>query len=161
MNADERRLDSLTERILGAVFEVSNVLGCGFLEKLYERALLRELTLQGIRAKTQSSCPVTYKGRCIGEYFADLIVEGVVLVEVKACDALHPVHTAQCINYLAATRIRDFPRQRRDIPVLQAGLEQPAIEIAVVADGRTEGDVEVEAEHGELLIADCCLAISD
>jgi GxxExxY protein len=103
MNADERRSDSLTERILGAVFEVSNVLGCGFLEKLYERALSRELTLQGIRVKTQSSYPVNYKGRCIGEYFADLIVEDEIVLELKCVDHLSKEHTAQCLNYLKAS----------------------------------------------------------
>src|SRR6478609_2317177 len=103
MNADERRLDSLTERIIGAVFEVSNVLGCGFLEKVYERALLRELTLQGIRTKTKSSYQVNYKGLCIGEYFADLIVEEEIVLELKCADHLLNEHTAQCLNYLKAS----------------------------------------------------------
>ena len=103
MNADERRLDPLTERILNAVFEVSNVLGCGFLEKVYERALLRELTFQGIRAKAQVSYPVSYKGHCIGEYFADVIVEDEIVLELKCVDRLLNEHTAQCLNYLKAS----------------------------------------------------------
>ena len=77
MNAD---FDSLTERVLGAVFEVSNTLGAGFLEKVYERALLTELGLRGIRAKAQDSFAVTYKGRSIGEYFADILVEDVLVI---------------------------------------------------------------------------------
>ena len=103
MAADERRFDSLTERILQATFEVSNVLGCGFLEKVYERALLKELALQGIRAKTQVSYPVIYKGQCIGEYFADLIVEDEIVLELKCVDHLLNEHTAQCLNYLKAS----------------------------------------------------------
>ena len=63
MNTDERRcLDSLTERVIGAILEVSNILGAGFLEKVYERALLRELGLRGIRVTTQASFTISYKG---------------------------------------------------------------------------------------------------
>ena len=62
MNTDERGFDSLTERVLGAVFEVSNTLGAGFLEKVYERALLREIALLGIRATSQASFAISYKG---------------------------------------------------------------------------------------------------
>ena len=72
MNADQ--LDWLTERVLGAVFEVTNTLGAGFLEKVYQRALLRELGLRGIRAVAEASFTVTYKGHSAGEYFADLLV---------------------------------------------------------------------------------------
>jgi GxxExxY protein len=76
MNADERGFfDSLTERVLGAVVEVSNTLGAGFLEKVYERALLRELALRGIRATEQVSFTVTYKDHYVGEYFADIFAE--------------------------------------------------------------------------------------
>ncbi len=76
MNTDQRGCsDALSERVLGAVFEVSNTLGAGFLEKVYERALLKELGLRGIRASGQASFPVTYKGHCVGEYFADILVE--------------------------------------------------------------------------------------
>ena len=103
MAADERRFDSLTEQILQATFEVSNILSCGFLEKVYERALLKEVALQGIRAKTQVSYPVIYKGQCIGEYFADLIVEDKIVLELKCVDHLLNEHTAQCLNYLKAS----------------------------------------------------------
>ena len=101
MNADQT--DSLTQRVLGAVFEVSNTLGAGFLEKVYERALLRELGLCGIQASTQASFPVTYKGHRVGEYFADLLVEDVLVVELKCVDCLANEHTAQCLNYLRAS----------------------------------------------------------
>ena len=103
MNADERRYDSLTGSVLGAVFEVSNTLGAGFLEKVYERALLRELGIRGIRATAQASIAVNYKGHCVGEYFADILVEEVLVVELKCVEHLASEHTAQCINYLRAT----------------------------------------------------------
>jgi len=104
MNADECGFfESLTERVLGAVFEVSNTLGAGFLEKVYERALLRELGLRGIRASAQASFPVTYKGHYVGEFFADLLVEDVLVVELKCVERLANEHTAQCLNYLRAS----------------------------------------------------------
>jgi GxxExxY protein len=104
MNADERRCpDSLTEQVLAAIFEVSNTLGPGFLEKVYERALLRELNLRGIRATAQASFRVIYKGHTVGEYFADILVEEVLVVELKCVDGLANEHTAQCLNYLRAS----------------------------------------------------------
>jgi GxxExxY protein len=102
--ADERRCpDSLTEQVISAVFEVSNTLGAGFLEKVYERALLRELALRGIRATAQASFSVMYKGACAGEYYADIIVEDVLVVELKCVDHFANEHTAQCLNYLRAS----------------------------------------------------------
>jgi GxxExxY protein len=107
MNTDEHGyLDSLTERVLGAVFEVSNTLGAGFLEKVYERAPLRELIIRGIRATSQTSLAVAYKGHHVGEYFADILVEDVLdvlVVELKCVDRLANGHTAQCLNYLRAS----------------------------------------------------------
>jgi len=104
MNADERRCPySLTEQVLAAIFEVSNTLGAGFLEKLYERALLRELSLRGIRATPQASFKVTYKGHPVGEYFADILVEDSLVIELKCVDRLSNEHTAQCLNYLKAS----------------------------------------------------------
>jgi GxxExxY protein len=104
MNTDERRCpDSLTENVIGAILEVSNTLGAGFLEKVYERALLRELTLRGLRTKSQFSFSVMYKGACVGEYYADILVEDVLVVELKCVDHLANEHTAQCLNYLRAS----------------------------------------------------------
>jgi len=102
MNAD---FDLLTERVLGAIFEVSNTLGCGFLEKVYERALLRELCLRGIRATSQASFTVAYKGHSVGEYFADLLIEDAMVVELKCVKRLAGEHTAQCLNYLRASGV--------------------------------------------------------
>ncbi len=104
MNADEHGcLNLLTERVLAAVFEVANTLGAGFLEKIYERALLRELSLRGIRASAQASFSVSYKGHYIGEYFADILVEDVLVVELKCTERFGNEHTAQCLNYLRAS----------------------------------------------------------
>jgi GxxExxY protein len=86
MNAD--KMDLLTERVIGAVFEVSNTLGTGFLEKVYQRALLRELGLRGIKATSEASLKVTYKGYSVGEYFTDILVEDLVMLELKCVDRL-------------------------------------------------------------------------
>ena len=103
MDTDERRFDSLTYRIIGCAFEVHNRLGHGFLEKVYETALAYELRLLGLKVEQQVPLRVMYKDILAGEYIADLIVEGVVLVELKAIRAIDPAHIAQCINYVTAT----------------------------------------------------------
>ena len=105
MNADERRFsDGLTEQVLSAVFEVSNTLGAGFLEKVYQRALLRELGLRGILAVAEASIPVSYKGHGVGLYFADILVDDVLVIELKCVERLSNEHVAQCLNYLRASR---------------------------------------------------------
>jgi len=89
--------------VLGAVFEVSHTLGAGFLEKVYRRALLRELSLRGIRATAEASFAITYKGHSVGEYYADLLVEDALVVELKCAERLANEHVAQCLNYLRAS----------------------------------------------------------
>jgi GxxExxY protein len=107
MNTNEHEsLNKLVEAVVGAAYEVSNVLGCGFLEKVYERALARELILRGLRVDTQVSYPVAYKQQCVGEYLADLLVEEQLLVELKCTDSLSSEHMAQCINYLKASHLK-------------------------------------------------------
>jgi GxxExxY protein len=96
----------LTETVIGCAFEISKVLGAGFLEKVYERALILELTLRGVSAKAQVSFPVCYKGQYVGEYLADLVVEQKLIVELKCVDRFASEHLAQCINYLKASRLR-------------------------------------------------------
>lgn len=96
-------LNGLAETVVGAVYEVANVLGAGFLEKVYERALCRELSAQGLKVRPQASFPVHYKGQFIGEYFADLLVEEELVVELKCAERLTDEHMAQCINYLKAS----------------------------------------------------------
>ena len=104
MNTDERRCpDSLTERVIGAILEVSNKLGSGFLEKVYERALMAELGLRELRATPQASFPIHYKDQYIGEYYADILVEDVLVVELKCVDRFANEHFAQCLNYLRAS----------------------------------------------------------
>jgi GxxExxY protein len=102
-NADNADLSSLTEKVLAAVFEVSNTLGAGFLEKVYQRALLTELSLRGIRAAAEVSFVIAYKGHSVGEYYSDLLVEDVLVVELKCAERLANQHVAQCLNYLRAS----------------------------------------------------------
>jgi GxxExxY protein len=90
---------------LPSVFEVSNTLGSGFLEKVYEGALLRELSLRGIRATSQASFTVRYKGHAVGTYFADILIEDELVIELKCVDRLAAEHTAQCLNYLRASGV--------------------------------------------------------
>ncbi len=80
-----------------------NVLGPGFLEKVYERALVAELRHCGIRSAAQVSVPVKFKGEIIGEYYADLLVENELVVELKCVKVFCDEHLAQCLNYLKAT----------------------------------------------------------
>ena len=96
-------LNSLSDSVLAAVFEVSNTLGAGFLEKVYQRALLKELGLRGIRATAEASFAINYKGHSVGEYFADIVVEDELVVELKCVERLANEHTAQCLNYLRAS----------------------------------------------------------
>jgi GxxExxY protein len=105
MNADERRLklDRITERIIGCVYTVSNILGSGFLEKIYENALTLELRKNGLKVKQQHGIQVRYDGVVVGEFAADLLVEDKVIIELKTTKALDDIHMAQCLNYLKAT----------------------------------------------------------
>ena len=103
MNAGEHGSKKLTADVLAAIFDVSNTLGAGFLEKVYERALLAELSLRGIRAATQAPFPVTYKGHPVGDYFADILVEDTLMIEIKCVDRFANEHVAQCLNYLRAS----------------------------------------------------------
>ncbi len=95
--------DPLTEVVIGLVFKVANGLGSGFLEKVYENALAIELQSAGLTFEQQVPITVHYEGQVVGTYVADLVVEGRVLLELKACKALENIHTAQCLNYLKAT----------------------------------------------------------
>lgn len=96
-------LDDLTYQINGAIYEVNRELGSGFLEKVYENALLKEFALRGIQAESQVPMTVRYKGESVGDYFADIVVEGRVILELKAVEVLKGIHEAQILNYLKAT----------------------------------------------------------
>ena len=93
----------ITERIIEACYEIANELGAGFLESVYEKALLVALGEKGIDAASQVPMAVSFRGQNVGEFFADIIVESKVVVEVKAVKRLLPEHSAQVINYLKAT----------------------------------------------------------
>src|SRR5260370_1161585 len=90
MHGDEK--DPVTGAILGAAFEIANDLGPGFLEKVYERAMVREIALRGLSVKSQVKYSVLYKGESVGDYLADLVVEESVVVEVKCVDAIASTH---------------------------------------------------------------------
>ena len=110
MNTDQDRElrsdhDPLTEVVIGLVFKVANTLGSGFLEKVYENALAIELAGSGLAFEQQVPITVHYEGRVVGTYMADLVVQGRLLIELKACKALEEVHSAQCLNYLKATAL--------------------------------------------------------
>ena len=96
----------LSYQIMAAVFEVHSTLGFGFLEKVYERALLKELRLRGIPVEAQKEIKVFYKGDAVGTYFADLVVNGEILLELKAVESLNNIHKAQVLNYLKATGLK-------------------------------------------------------
>jgi GxxExxY protein len=104
MDADEK--DPVTGTILAAAFDVANVLGPGFLEKVYERALMKELRLRSLTTKSQVKHSILYKGESVGDYIADLVVQDSVIVEVKCVEGLAPEHVAQCINYLKASGMK-------------------------------------------------------
>lgn len=95
--------DPVTERIIQCAFKVSNTLGCGFLEKVYENALAHELRKAGMAVKQQSPIVIRYDGVVVGDYIADLIVDDRVLLELKAVKEFDGIHMAQCLNYLKAT----------------------------------------------------------
>jgi GxxExxY protein len=95
----------LTEKVLGACFEVMNELGAGFLESVYEKALLIALRARGIVAQSQVPVPVAFRGEKVGEFFADILVDGKIILELKAARTMAPEHQAQIINYLKATGI--------------------------------------------------------
>ena len=98
--------EALTYRIRGCVFEVYRQLGHGFLEKVYERALMQEFQLQGLKARSQAAMMVGYKGAVIGEYLADIIVEDRVVLELKAQIEMPRLAEAQLLNYLKAGNIK-------------------------------------------------------
>ena len=96
-------INDITYAINGAVFEVNRVLGPGFLEKVYENAVLIELKSRGLKAESQVPIKVLYKEDVVGEYVADILVEEKVIVELKTIERLEKIHEAQLLNYLKAT----------------------------------------------------------
>lgn len=96
-------VNEITEKVIGCLFKVSNTLGGGFLEKVYVNASQIEIARTGLLVELQYPIEVRYDGIVVGQFFADMLVERLVLVEFKAVKLLEEVHTAQCLNYLRAT----------------------------------------------------------
>ena len=96
---------NITSQIISCFYKVYNTLGFGFLEKVYENALKIELEKAGLKVQKQRAIDVNYEGQLVGEYFADLIVEDKIILELKAVESLIQEHEYQLINYLKATEI--------------------------------------------------------
>ena len=115
MNADAAQMNVLQERVrlndlshavIGAAQAVSSKLGHGFLEKVYENSLLHELRKRGLRTEQQRPMQVTYDGVIVGDYIPDLVVEDVLIVEIKATPSIATAHRQQCLNYLRTSGLR-------------------------------------------------------
>ena len=118
--SNQVEINQLTEKIIACVYRVSNTLGSGFLEKVYENALAIELRNNGLKVEQQHPIKVFYDGQAVGDFAADLLVEGCVIVELKAVRTFEDVHSAQCLNYLKATNLKlcllvNFGRPRVEI----------------------------------------------
>ena len=98
-------IDMITEKIIASAFKVSNTLGIGFIEKVYENALAHQMRKDGLKVVQQHPIAVEYDGILAGEFFVDMFVEDRVLVELKAVSELTPEHIAQALNYLRASRL--------------------------------------------------------
>lgn len=102
---EEYKHKELTSAIIGCFYDVYNELGFGFLEKVYENALMMELESKGFVVEKQKQIKVYFKKKLVGEYFADLIVDSNVIIELKAAESIREEHEAQLVNYLKATEI--------------------------------------------------------
>lgn len=102
----KNEINLLTEKIIGCAYKVSNHLGTGFLEKVYENALVLEIAKTRLKIEQQKPIQVLYEGSIVGDFFADLLIESIVLVELKTVRNLDEVHIAQCLNYLRATNLK-------------------------------------------------------
>lgn len=99
------KYEEITKSVIGCAFEVINELGTGFLESVYEKALLLALRQKGLSVTSQHPVNVVFRGECVGDFYADLFVDDKVIIELKAVKAIAPEHQAQVINYLNATGI--------------------------------------------------------
>lgn len=121
-------INSITERIIGAAIEVHRELGPGLLESAYEAALAHELTLQGLQIELQKELPVRYKGLLIETGFRiDVLVEGQVVLELKAVESVLPIHEAQLLTYLKLSNCRVGLLINFNVPLLKQGLKRLAL----------------------------------
>jgi GxxExxY protein len=107
MNGDASRLKhgELTQKIIGVFYDVYNELGHGFAESVYQKAMLIALAQAGLRAEEKAPVKVWFRGHCVGNFEADILVEGLVFLELKGCKAIDPGHESQLLNYLRATEV--------------------------------------------------------
>ena len=98
-------LNEITEKVIGCIYRVSNTLGGGFVEKVYQNAAALEIGKTGLLVQQQFPIAVKYNDVVVGDFFADLLIENTVLVELKAVKLLEEIHVAQCLNYLRATNL--------------------------------------------------------
>ena len=101
-----KELNEISEKIIGSAFKVSNTLGAGFLEKVYQNALMIELAENGLRPEKEKPITIKYKNKIVGEYYADILVNKQVIIEIKAVSSLNEIHQAQLLNYLKATNLK-------------------------------------------------------
>lgn len=131
MNTDDTRYDEITRKIIGCAFKVASKLSFGFSERCYENALAYELKMAGLNVQQQIPITVWYDDIIVGDYIGDLLVEGVILIELKAVRTLDTAHQAQCINYLAATKLPlclliNFSRRVEVKRIAGPGLKPPS-----------------------------------
>ena len=116
--------DALSEAVIGALIEVHRELGPGLTEVMYEEAVCYELTLRGIQFSRQVPIAVAYKGHPIGDTRLDVLVEGRLIIELKACESLSPVHRAQVICYLKATKLKVALLVNFNVAILKDGIKR-------------------------------------
>ena len=125
-----QEINQITEKIIGCSYRVSNTMGGGFLEKVYENALAHELFKAGLKVTQQCSIQVMYDGIPVGDFIADLLVDDCVLVELKTVKQLDESHMAQCMNYLKGTGLNicllfNFANRRLEFKRIVHNLIEP------------------------------------
>ncbi len=123
-------INKITEQIIGCAYKVSNTLGAGFLEKVYENAFAFELSKVGLKVSQQRPYQVRYEGIIVGDYTVDLLIEDYVMVELKTVRQLDDSHYAQCMNYLRATELNiclliNFANRRLEFKRIVHNLIEP------------------------------------
>jgi len=152
MLIDDGRINTITGDILGAAIEVHRVLGPGLLESVYAHCLQKELSSRGLRFVAQPSVPIRYKDlELSASYRLDLIVEDVVVVEIKSIDAVLPVHLAQTLTYLRLSGCRVALLINFNVPRLMEGVRRliNGREISRASDTRSTGRNGAREKHGE------------
>ena len=123
----DQRVEEAATKVIGAAIELHKILGPGYLESVYEEALAVELSLRDITFSRQLTFALDYKGHKIGEGRMDFLMDGCLVVELKAVEALAPIHTAQAISYLKATKHRLALLINFNVPVLKDGIKRVAL----------------------------------